>query len=192
MKLRIYLASPQKFDETIEFGFPSLAGRDTIVPDHRHQSSHQQSTVEGSTFFDDDNASVKDDGEDEDKASIADTDGPNTPQDLAFHSAQRLSSTNTNSMDSRSRSTKPSPLRMLSDPYPRAMAGSREMTLRLTLTRPDLRADETLLYPEGNDPLALDDLPLAPDGVDLWTNLGNDGGMFKKLWRRVSRGRTSQ
>ena len=72
------------------------------------------------------------------------------------------------------------------DPYPLALAGNREMTLRMTLTRPDLRADESVLYPRGQDPLALEELPPMADAGDLWVKPAKDGGRVRKFWRRVS------
>lgn len=75
------------------------------------------------------------------------------------------------------------------------------MTLRMTLTRPDLRDDETALYDwndglEKGDPLALEELPLGPDtatavmgplgGPDGWGPIKDDG-VVKRMWKKVSR-----
>ncbi|CAI4216674.1 unnamed protein product [Parascedosporium putredinis] len=101
LKLRVYLASPQKFDE-----------------------AHH-------TFLADDKSSVY-----SDDASMAEPDSPKTPEPLEKPSAAR-------------------PFRAASDAgllakaavdYNQAAASAREMTLRMTLTRPDLRAGEDQIY----------------------------------------------
>jgi len=72
------------------------------------------------------------------------------------------------------------------------------MTLRMTLTRPDLRADESVLYgfqrSSKDDPLALEELPpMSEDtggavgpfgGPDGWGPPREDG-IVKKLWKKV-------
>lgn len=72
------------------------------------------------------------------------------------------------------------------------------MTLRMTLTRPDLRADETTLYgwqtnksPLREEPLALEDLDEKFDvrgplgGIDGWGPTEKENGVVKRLWNRV-------
>lgn len=58
------------------------------------------------------------------------------------------------------------------------------MTLRMTLTRPDLRADERILYPS-SEPLALDDLP-AMDGGSA-SPKPKDANVVRKFWQKVGR-----
>ena len=62
------------------------------------------------------------------------------------------------------------------------------MTLRMTLTRPDLRADEKALYANttGDDPLALEHLPPTKKEADIWDQLPKERGTLKKFWKRVS------
>ena len=72
------------------------------------------------------------------------------------------------------------------------MTGAREMTLRMTLTRPDLRADEKALYEpsrgDTHDPLALEHLPPSGGAADIWDTLPpvKEGGVLKRVWRKVS------
>ena len=84
--------------------------------------------------------------------------------------------------------------------YTHAMAGSREMTLRMTLTRPDLRADEKSIYGWQNasklpkDPLAVQEMderhmrgPFG--GLDGWgPDEEKDNGVVKRLWKKVKSG----
>jgi len=77
------------------------------------------------------------------------------------------------------------------------MAGNREMTLRMTLTRPDLRADETSLYCWQSNKNNLRGASLALDreeiyeargpfgGVDGWGPADKENGSLKRFWRRV-------
>jgi hypothetical protein len=82
--------------------------------------------------------------------------------------------------------------------YTHAMAGSREMTLRMTLTRPDLRADENTLYgwQTTKSPLREESLNFPdPDeksdirgpfgGNDGWGPAEKDNGVVKRLWNKV-------
>ncbi|KAI9677922.1 MAG: hypothetical protein M1829_002419 [Trizodia sp. TS-e1964] len=214
LKLRVYLASPQKFDEAVEFGFPSaqatareLALVQRAKPDPRRLEIRRSNVSEPCSFFQEDGESLFDDADD---SSLPDTDIPITPSaaDTSFRPTHRLPSSNLGSTDS------PAPfqpsLRQRAESYGQVPAGSREMTLRMTLTRPDLRADESLLYGwqgrhSKEDPLALDDLPDTPDnhgqqsnlnhnssnivpgpfgGVDGWGAPDRDGVM-KKFWKRM-------
>ena len=199
LKLRVYLASPQKFDEAIEFGFPSTDGanKENAMP-HRPKSGTKRSdaTDDTQTFLKDDNASLFEDDE-----SIEETDAPITPREMeSFRAAHRLppNSSKGNSTDS----SAPSMLnpRKHGDTYAHALAGSREMTLRMTLTRPDLRADENVIYgwqgKPKEDPLALEELPPMAEeertmmmgpfgGPDGWGPPPKDDNVMKKFWKRV-------
>jgi hypothetical protein len=187
LKLRVYLASPQKFDEALEFGFPSL--QVTSRPGSRRPSVSQQPPIATSgfgTFFDDDNGdpfSKKSQGEESETIQATDSKGPSFETPVR-HAPRRPSLRKPDL----SEAVRPHVWHTASEPYAHASAMNREMTLRMTLTRPDLRADENLLYPKGEDPLALDDLPPTMEGGDIWDRLGpKEDNMMKKLWRRVSR-----
>ena len=213
LKLRVYLASPQKFDEAIEFGFPSLDGvaestdKENKAPkrtskDITGRKSHTTDRLQLS-FLNDDAASLF-----EDDASMVDPESPLTPlgtdPGLRPRKASPKHGKGQTSSDFSHLVAKPTLVKQ-SDSYAQAMAGSREMTLRMTLTRPDLRADENTIYgwqtaamksPLREDPLALDDVeekyevrgPLG--GVDGW-GPEKDNGVVKRFWNRVKAPRKS-
>lgn len=207
LKLRVYLASPQKFDEAIEFGFPSIDGvtdtendKENKRPMHvRNPSSHRQLQATEKSFLDDTASLFEDD------TSMVDPDSPITPMhnDLQFRSHQFRPSplyppprSNKNSMDLL---TRPTIRTANSDSYAQAMAGSREMTLRMTLTRPDLRADESQLYgwqtrkstsQSRDGPILLHeedryDARGPFGGVDGWGPPEKEGKGIKRLWKKV-------
>ena len=188
LKLRVYLASPQKFDEAIEFGFPSL--ENPVRPASRRQSvsnrQRQSSSVDAQTFFDDGNASLFDDQDDDEEGSLPDPDSPDTPLDVAFRNTLHSSSSKPSPTEIDDYRSRPDVWHRRSEPYAHTLTGNREMTLRMTLTRQDLRADESILYRQGHDPFALEELPPVTDGGDIWMKPMKDGGMVKKIWRRVS------
>ena len=142
----MYLASPQKFDEAIEFGFPSSAGNDSATPhfqlpqidNHARKFSRDMQTFlrDGQlSFFEDNNENQ---GLESDAGSVADMDSPATPSStgLSFRMHSRQISHRKFSVESPA----PSPVHSANGQF------NREMTLRMTLTRPDLRADEDQLY----------------------------------------------
>ncbi|KAG9381504.1 hypothetical protein A1F94_007158 [Pyrenophora tritici-repentis] len=185
-KLRMYLASPQKFDEAIEFGFPSTPGNDNVTPHYQlpHIVSHARKfSRDMHTFLRDGHLSFFEDtsndnqGLESDDDSVADVNSPATPSstNLSFRLHSRQFSNRKYSVESPA-------------PSPISANGqlNREMTLRMTLTRPDLRADEDQLYgwqassssshsasPSSStkaaipapkdDPLALEDLVFSDD-----------------------------
>ncbi|KAI1763412.1 hypothetical protein GGR53DRAFT_520975 [Hypoxylon sp. FL1150] len=135
LKLRVYLASPQKFDEAIEFGFPSNDAAASPYGDIQSVKGHRRGMLSTDsekfkTFLEDDQSSTC-----SDDASLPDPESPKTPQTLDKPD-KPLQRTGTNDYHS-SRA---------SDNYAHAPAASREMTLRMTLTRPDLRACEDHMY----------------------------------------------
>lgn len=197
-KLRMYLASPQKFDEAVEFGFPSHAGPDAVAPryqlppiatDARNFSRDMQ------TFLRDDKVSFLEDTEEEDKGlesdhdSIADVDSPVTPSSVgqSFRYHTRKQSSNMSSMDSNG----------LPPIHPMAGRLNREMTLRMTLTRPDLRADEDQLYGwqgqrgSKDDPFALEELHLSDDmngtKSPFYVKPKPQGNLVSRLFKRASK-----
>lgn len=165
LKLRVYLASPQKFDEAIEFGFPSTdvlsTGGSTVVGTPsvaapsaatKRRRNTRQSTSNGSnnmnnlrTFLVGDDDDDEDDKLESDQASIPDPESPKTPQ-LIPEVATAAPSVSGVSGKAPFRpyrlSTDPSLGHRPSDSYAQVPANSREMTLRMTLTRLDLRAGE--------------------------------------------------
>lgn len=139
LKLRVYLASPQKFDEAVEFGFPSAEAAPAKRKNEPHPLRKQQSRLE----LADDSAARKEQGLPADDkssvysdASVPEPDSPQTPEPLDR--------------------APPRPFRPASDAgaakaarhhdHSGSLASSREMTLRMTLTRPDLRACEDQIY----------------------------------------------
>ncbi|KAI8940478.1 hypothetical protein NX059_004161 [Plenodomus lindquistii] len=175
-KLRMYLASPQKFDEAIEFGFPSTADNDALTPHYQlpHIGSHARKfsrdmhtfLKDGKLSFLEDSTSSENQGlELSDADSVADMESPTTPSStgLSFRLHSRQTSHGKLSIDSP----------MASPAHSGTGQMNREMTLRMTLTRPDLRADEDQLYgwqgassPKSvvkDDPLALEDLVFTDD-----------------------------
>lgn len=168
-KLRTYLASPQKFDEAIEFGFPSVSAEEDATPTPHYQlppiTSHSRTfSRDMQVFLKDGKLSFLHDGGsenqglDSDNDSATDPESPTTPSStgLSFRlHAQRLP---------------PGKMSIESHGLPPANL-NREMTLRMTLTRPDLRADDDQLYgwqtspPQTtrDDPLALEELVLTDD-----------------------------
>ncbi|KAI1819205.1 hypothetical protein F4861DRAFT_534647 [Xylaria intraflava] len=139
-KLRAYLTSPQKFDEALAFGFPTDNAYPTTLSEgmpKRSQSFsrdlYMASSEKLKTFLADDNSSVY-----SDETSIPDLDSPITP-----HTPENL----------------PSSIKLFQSPkhvhtFPSKMfegdgqspVASREMTLRMTLTRPDLRSRDEECY----------------------------------------------
>lgn len=208
LKLRVYLASPQKFDEAIEFGFPSL-DRETIATplsdkenrapfgrkDSRDSSRYKHggggSHGTATTFLNDGEELVFGD---EDDSSMLDPDSPKTPHDTGdpynlvhhhsitsnSHSHGRFASKGSSSLSSSARVSRErsgddrdyshlgimKPIlhkRADTDSFlglregrgyiqQQLGPGNREMTLRMTLTRPDLRTDVPPLVPEKDKP----------------------------------------
>lgn len=205
-KLRMYLASPQKFDEAIEFGFPSTSEQETAVPHyklppvvkHSRKFSRDMHTFlrDGKlSFFEDKNSENR--GLESDGESTVDFDSPRTPSStgLSFRlHTRQMSSIDSNGLPS----AQPSPGHL-----------QREMTLRMTLTRPDLRADEDVLYgwqtqaqhqhqhqkstgsaTLQDDPLALEELVLSDDQTGtkgpFYVKPKPRGSLVTRLLKRAS------
>jgi len=207
LKLRVYLASPQRFDEVIEFGFPSLESRDdgiTLRAKSAGNGGHgnNYNTTNTHSFLNDDGASfLEADHGDVDNASLPDLDAPETPSAATFKPTHRLTHSSRSNLGDSSFLARPYSKPRTPEQHARVVPGGREMTLRMTLTRPDLRDDETALYDwqdglEKDDPLALEELHLGPEGAagivgpfggsDGWGPTKDDG-MVKKMWKKVSR-----
>lgn len=194
MKLRVYLASAHKFDEAVEFGFPSIEEvQSNENPGHKRAASQQEGLASGmDKFLDDDKSSIY-----SDDASSAEPESPRTPETMEKPLPVK-------------------PIRVSQDKdasaakvdYAQAPATSREMTLRMTLTRPDLRANEDQIYGwqkgvagrksqakdeptspvsatrEGHSKESIERQFAAMDQEDL---LANDSGVMKRFWNRVRR-----
>jgi hypothetical protein len=77
------------------------------------------------------------------------------------------------------------------------MAGNREMTLRMTLTRPDLRADESAIYgwQATKSPLREASPTIEEDekfavkgplgGNDGWGPIDKEDGVVKRFWNKM-------
>ncbi|KXS94392.1 hypothetical protein AC578_7798 [Pseudocercospora eumusae] len=151
-KLREYLASPEKFDEVLEFGFR---------PDRRKRATSMDE-YEDDLNEDLEELSIANSKDDEDMSS---TMSPRTP---AGSEANFGGHTTHSSLDS-GKVLPPSHKVMVRSLSPEL--SGREMTLRMTLTKPELRAPEAELYSfqrrevsgvdlETRDPLALGALPV--------------------------------
>ncbi|KAK2006807.1 hypothetical protein LZ32DRAFT_622684 [Colletotrichum eremochloae] len=197
LKLRVYLASPQKFDEAIEFGFPSKEaivskpGRNAKQPKAMSPKPAAADEMESMrTFLADDRSSISsDDG-------TLDSESPKTPHtmDMAGLRPPPIKGDH--------QSPKPS------TEYARMPAEAREMTLRMTLTRPDLRANEDQMYgwqknhPRKSTNALRDDFPTAlyvRDAsskesierqfavMDQENSQVSDQGVMKRFWNKVRR-----
>ncbi|KAL9029013.1 MAG: hypothetical protein Q9196_002705 [Gyalolechia fulgens] len=199
LKLRVYLASSSKFDEALEFGFPSLESTDQLPHPPRPSISRAYHTEPAPrTFYDSETPSFLDgfDSDTDDAESLSETDAPHTPSDaMFFRHTHRLPIRKLPSFDvhrpfhkADGRANVKQVDRHLRQQSRAVPACNREMTLRMTLTRPDLRANEDLLYGHcDKDPLALEHLPLTADGTDNWDQGKESEGAMKKFWRKVRR-----
>lgn len=203
LKLRVYLASPQKFDEAIEFGFPSTdtmldndKDMENRVPRHLQDVNGAKKSFGTEKSFLDDTASLF-----EDDTSMIDPDSPVTPLNInATFTPLAPRPAHLQSLHKNSKSS----IDVLTRPYIRPVesynslaAGSREMTLRMTLTRPDLRADENQLYgwQTSRKMSHVNDAPVLISteekfdkgpfgGVDGW-GLEKENKGIKRLWKKV-------
>lgn len=180
MKLRVYLASPQKFDEALEFGFPSLQ-REALHSTGRPRTSPDYENGQAKTFFSDDTPSLSDDDQ-EDVASIHHgQDTPTTPIDMSFP-GQRASH---KSSTDRSFHMRP---RIVTESYAYALATEREMTLKMTLTRPELRnieADHIPSYDINDRPLEKAPLTVPFDAnQSIWDELPEPPSRMRRFFQK--------
>ncbi|KAK2042558.1 hypothetical protein LZ31DRAFT_567127 [Colletotrichum somersetense] len=207
LKLRVYLACPQKFDEAIEFGFPSKEamvsrppGRNAKQPKARSPKpvAASDETENMRTFLADDRSSISsDDGS-------LDSDSPKTPHTM------EMAGLRPPPIKGGDQAQSPKP----STEYARMPAEAREMTLRMTLTRPDLRAHEDQMYgwqkhcaaagrKSTNAVRSGDDFPTALyvrdasskesierqfAAMDQENAQAGDQGVMKRFWNKVRRG----
>ncbi|KAI8944961.1 hypothetical protein F4801DRAFT_594515 [Xylaria longipes] len=139
-KLRAYLASPQKFDEALEFGFPANNEPSAMLSGAlpRRSASFSRGLFMASseklkTFLTDDHSSVY-----SEETSIPDSESPRTPH-TPENQPHSIKAFNLPSHSDAFPSN-------LSAGYGQSLTASREMTLRMTLTRPDLRSREEEPY----------------------------------------------
>ncbi|KAK8137703.1 RNB domain-containing protein [Apiospora sp. TS-2023a] len=182
LKLRAYLSTPQKFDEA-----------QSSKVDLRRKASDDSEKLK--TFLSDDHSSIySDDG------SAADPDTPMTPhspekeKQLSKNGGSRLEAPQTSDSESSIRGP----------------SVSREMTMRMTLTRPDLRAAEDHIYgwqrpvqtragrmsqsaPRGDGAACAADAKSKVDYEKFFSELdesatpAGEGGAMKRFWHRVTR-----
>lgn len=178
MKLRVYLASPSKFDEAIEFGFPSLQDK-SVLQQERSKTSLRLTNESGHTFFTDDTPSLLGDdasSHDEMESSL----DPHTPDDAEFRINRK-----SRKVSNDRQSIKPQ-MRSFSEQYAQATTLDREMTIHMTLTRPDLRSPEEVKASQVNSlPLEHSALPNSDKKVSVWDTLPEDKSKMKKFWRKL-------
>ncbi|KAK7415650.1 hypothetical protein QQZ08_012276 [Neonectria magnoliae] len=197
MKLRVFLASPQKFDEAIEFGFPSAEGMQAHGPKLIKGKEGTEVSEKYRSFLEDDRSSAYSDG-----VSVPDPDSPKTPH--LFEKPVFARSVRPSTERSSDRST------CLRGDASRDPSSTREMTLRMTLTRPDLRANEDQIYgwkqpgssraATARDESVSSPLIYARDekrkesierqlaAMDQWTDgAPPENGVVKRIWNRVRR-----
>ena len=181
LKLRVYLASPQKFDEALEFGFPSSQDR---LRHARPKTSPRLTQESGRTFYSDDTPSLSIDGDGEEREGDAEEGhDPRTPEDPVF---QNTPASRKGSSDRRMTIT-PRVLRDPLEPYAQASATDREMTIHMTLTRPDLRAaDEHVPKSINEQPLEQAELPFEEPMASIWDTLPEENSRMKRFWRRLT------
>lgn len=181
LKLRVYLASPQKFDEALEFGFPSIEQKEKSI----HARPVTSPRLTGDTdryFFKDDSETLLDDATcPKDEVSVADSDSPHTPQDPAF---QPFNLSGPDSFE-KPGSTRHLVPRKMSESHPHPCAARREMTLHMTLTRPDLRTTDGAVIPAADEPLHITALPFPGEQQSIWDTLPTESSIVKRLWRRI-------
>ncbi|KAH7140440.1 hypothetical protein B0J13DRAFT_64208 [Dactylonectria estremocensis] len=188
MKLRVYLASPQKFDEVVEFSSQSM---DAMHSYETNITKEKESGLEGPdesekfrSFLEDDQSSSY-----SNDVSITDPDSPRSTQ--MFEKAAPMRPVRPGTDNSTS-------LRSL------------EMKLRMTHTRPDLRASEERIYrwkqvgcgPGDNprdqsmtsplnytrDVNPKESIERQLSALDQWNNNTiQDNGVAKRIWNRVRR-----
>ncbi|CAK1354429.1 hypothetical protein CB0940_01721 [Cercospora beticola] len=176
-KLRAFLASPEKFDEALEFGFP------VELPDKEQHHTSRGPTPTMEHFFD------EEDLDEEDEEDLSNGSSMASPMTVGSFSS---SETPHGSVDSGIALKSKSSVRSFTPDL-----DGREMTLRLTLTRRELRAPEDRLYAvqrtqfsgvdvETVDPLALGTLEFCDDpsgkqGAFAINKPGSKRGL-KKIW----------
>ncbi|KAJ5587966.1 uncharacterized protein N7459_003731 [Penicillium hispanicum] len=178
LKLRVYLASPQKFDEAIEFGFPALGqDKENLAPEPvpLQPLPLKQDCV--GTFFEDDDGTV-----------VGSPGGSLEEETAATRLSSQLRETPRPSMDTPSLLQRRQSFLPVSKSGLQRLPGNREMTLKMTLTRPDLRTQSPTpsSFPQ-EDPLRLAALPPAECRQKLWSSDLNEQSAVRRMWRKLRR-----
>ncbi|KAF3938427.1 hypothetical protein ABW19_dt0201778 [Dactylella cylindrospora] len=174
-KLRLYLASPQNFDEAVEFGFPSLTNDNNDASTVSKASTKKSEIVETISIL------------------TGDTD------EGALNTGLRPRPATSGGVESNPRNALRAVPAIRESPISKLDAmnspQNREMTLRMTLTRKDLRATDDEIYgwqspspgPLGPDSFhsATQDSAIAhigPNGMKK----GTATKTWKKIWKKIS------
>lgn len=209
LKLRVYLASPQKFDEAIEFGFPSLDNKENIDANNlrRHNTNRDSKRISqisasthgthGWTFLDDETTSIDlslfDLTDHQPQFQQAKKSRRSHDKTAMSSNVRELTSPHSRSSSIDPRHHRPQPLKPVmgnanGSSRPPTGGHRREMTLKMTLTRPDLRtAGEAGPYGHDrhDDPLRLAELPPADESCNIWDDLPEQRGVVRKMWRKL-------
>lgn len=179
MKLRVYLGSASKFDEAIEFGFPSLQDKSRLQHE-RPKTSPRLTNESGRTFLTDDTPSLLGDNASSNDEVETGLD-PRTPEDAEFRIHRKSQQTSSERMG-----LKPQVTRIANDQYAHSNTLDREMTIHMTLTRPDLRTPEQQEASKVNSlPLEQAALPNIDSTVSIWDTLPDDESKVKRFWRKL-------
>ncbi|KAK5084238.1 hypothetical protein LTR05_005314 [Lithohypha guttulata] len=181
LKLRVYLASPQKFDEAIEFGFPSLH-TGAVSSSTRPKTSAGIIDVRPKTFLADDTPSLSED----ERSEYFHQDSPRTPIEMSFPPQRPSQKSSTD----RSTYFRPRAVHNYGDSYAHVPASDREMTLKMTLTRPELRAleDSEIARQTRINDMPLEKVPLTvPIGgsTSIWDDLPEEPSRFKRFFKKL-------
>jgi hypothetical protein len=212
-KLRQYLASPQKFDEALTYGFPSNPqasptserGPSPILLAPASSNNDAKAFLRNDSISFLDRPSTSSSEELSYSHSVAEPESPATPADpdwswrtSKYNRVSIFGGLGSESMPSLDLKFQPEVPRIPDLLSPSALT-NREMTLRMTLTRPDLRANEEDLYgwrkqeiPE-DDLLTLEDLPpiiedhSGAQGAFALPEKSARSSVFSKFFRRIRR-----
>jgi hypothetical protein len=188
LRLREYIGSSTKFDEALEFGFPSM---------EEHPTKRAKGPLDLTLDFDKPRTFLDDDDKSScsDEGSVADPETPRTPQAFDKPGSEHPNMT-------------AFPISEPKADFLQAPLSSREMTLRMTLTRPDLRANEEQMYGWQRDalnrPSHVRSGSKAPTilvrdispkesiekqfaAFDQENLAAHDNGVVKRFWKRVRR-----
>lgn len=192
LKLRVYLASPQKFDEAIEFGFPSTAPEPAPAPKASRPPTGTttvkkvQERKEKSFLFNEERGAFEEIGlpldldleEKKDEVRISTAEIQPSPESSPTQHPARLE----NYEGQRQR-----PANAPHQTHYRTIStANREMTLRMTLTRPDLRADEKVIYGWQGEGMVRASTESGAFFDGNWEGLEREGKL-RRVWRRVAR-----
>ncbi|KAK2759028.1 hypothetical protein FQN54_003127 [Arachnomyces sp. PD_36] len=191
LKLRVYLASPQKFDEAVEFGFPSLENKENVRPaPGRSITEPQRPTHDtGRSVPQNDVSSGSNRDQHEKNKRQTQALAPLSTNDVA-RPLRSKSFSQKMSLDKRSR-----PFSLMPKGNSNGSGINREMTLKMTLTRPDLRTAGSTgtaspTPKDSDDPLKLAELPPVDENSPAWKTSEEGNGVMKKMWRRIKKYRS--